>query len=53
MNLIYRASDRGFSVERFHKLCDNIPNTILIVKTEFDVVFGGFSPQAWSGVGAR
>lgn len=53
LNLLYRASDRGFSIDRFHKLCDNIPNTIIIVKTEFDVVFGGFSPQVWSGVGAK
>ena len=46
--LLYRASENDFSALKFHEKCDNIPNTMLLVRTEFDKVIGGFTPLAWN-----
>jgi hypothetical protein len=43
VKLLYRASDNGFSVERFHEKCDGIANTLTLVWTEFDRKIGGFT----------
>ena len=45
--LIYRASEHNFSIEEFHKVCDNLSNTLVLVETEFGKVIGGFSALAW------
>jgi hypothetical protein len=45
--LLYRASNDGFRGEDFHSKCDNQPNTITIVKTNFDHVFGGYTSASW------
>lgn len=45
--LLYRASENGFSIEEFHKTCDNVPNTLLLIETEFGRVIGGFSSLTW------
>jgi hypothetical protein len=47
-SLLYRASEFNFSAAEFHKVCDNIPNTLTIVRTEFDKVIGGYTPLAWN-----
>lgn len=44
---MFRASENNFSVKEFHKLCDGIPNTLTLVKTEFNKVIGGFTPIPW------
>ena len=31
----------------FHKKCDNIPNTLVIVESEGHRRFGGFTPIPW------
>ncbi len=46
--LLYRASENGYSAAKFHERCDNVPNTMLLVKTEFDKVIGGYTPIAWN-----
>ena len=33
MNLLYRASENGFSALEFHKRCDNVAGTITIIET--------------------
>ena len=45
--LLYRASKNAFSIEEFHKMCDNVPNTLVLVETEFGKVIGGFSTSPW------
>jgi hypothetical protein len=39
--------DHGFSNSDFHWRCDGISNTITIIQTTEDFIFGGFTPIAW------
>ena len=48
IELLYRASEHKFSAQSFHKKCDNIADTLTLVKTEFGKVIGGFSHYAWN-----
>lgn len=47
LNLLYRASDHNYLALEFHKKCDNIPNTVVVAKTQFGNVIGGFTPVKW------
>lgn len=44
---LYRASVYDFSAEKFHELCDGIPNTLVLVKNSKGSICGGFTPLAW------
>jgi hypothetical protein len=46
--LIYRASRDGFSASSFHSKCDNYSNTVTIIKTLSNSVFGGFTSAKWT-----
>lgn len=46
-DLLYRASENDFSVAEFHKKCDNIPDTLTIIQTEFGKIIGGYTPLIW------
>ena len=48
VTLIYKASRDGFSSSSFHSNCDNISNTVSIIKTTSNSVFGGFTSASWS-----
>ena len=48
-DLIYKASQDGFSAESFHKHCDYKEGTLIIVKTTGDFIFGGYTEKDWSG----
>ncbi len=45
--LIFRASKDGFKVNDFHRMCDDKPRTLVIIKSNFDNIFGGFSNHPW------
>ncbi|RIB28157.1 hypothetical protein C2G38_2239687 [Gigaspora rosea] len=46
--LLLRGSRDGFTGEVFHKLCDNIPNTVVIVKiNSTNEILGGYNPLIW------
>jgi len=47
-NLLFRASENKFSALEFHKHCDDKGPTIVIIKTEKDLVFGGYNSQSWN-----
>ena len=47
--LIYRASVDGFHSSNFHQKCDNISNTVTIIRSNNGYVFGGFTTQTWEG----
>ena len=49
MKLLYKASLDGDTAENFHKHCNNIANTLTIVKTIKNKRFGGFTKQKWEG----
>lgn len=51
LKLLYRASENAFSASAFHYKCDEIPNTVTLVKTEFGKIIGGFSKYSWNTVG--
>ena len=44
---IYQATVDGGDSKIFHKKCDNIPNTLVIVESEGHRRFGGFTPIPW------
>ena len=50
-NLIYRASQDGFEAAKFHTNCDNKPNTLIVIKSTNDNVFGGYTEQTWNHTG--
>ncbi len=50
---MFRASENGFSAPAFHAKCDNIPNTLTIVKTNFGKTIAAFTPLTWEGSGYK
>ncbi|RIB05363.1 hypothetical protein C2G38_2253853 [Gigaspora rosea] len=46
--LLLRGNRDGFSGEVFHKLCDNIPGTVVVVKiNSTNEILGGYNPLTW------
>ena len=45
---LYQSTKDGGDVTQFHKLCDNIPNTLVLYKSAGDRRFGGFASQCWN-----
>ena len=48
--VIYKLSKDGESVDAFHKLCDNISPTLLLVETSEGRKFGGYTTCIWCSV---
>lgn len=46
--LLYKASRDGFSAKEFQTRCLSIPNTLVIARTNFGKIIGGFNPLVWS-----
>ena len=44
---LYQATVDGGDVSIFHAKCDNIPNTLIIYKSEGNRRFGGFTSNIW------
>jgi len=51
--LIYRATQDGFEASQFHSKCDDKPNTLIIIKSTNDNIFGGYTEHSWSGLGFK
>jgi hypothetical protein len=51
VKLIYRASRDGFAASSFHSKCDDISNTVTIIKTISKSVFVGFTSATWTSNG--
>lgn len=45
--LIYRGSEHGFGAGDFHSKCDNVPNTLTVVKSTSGHIFGGYANATW------
>ena len=45
--LLYRLSTNGNEYTKFHELCDNKCNTLLLVKLADGNILGGFTTQNW------
>ena len=51
IELIYRASRDGFSVNNFHNKCDNKGPTIVVIKVRNSKdIIGGYNPLDWRSV---
>ena len=44
---LYQATIDGDGALKFHLKCDNIPNTLVIIKSAGNRRFGGFTSQTW------
>ena len=47
-DLIYKATRDGDKSENFHSKCDNVENTLVIIKTTLGKIFGGFTTKLWN-----
>ncbi len=48
--LIYRASEHGYTAESFHECCDNKGPTLIIIKSIEGWIFGGYTTRSWKVV---
>ncbi len=46
--LLYRASEHEFSAAKFYECCDRVENVLVIIKTEFSKIIGGFNRLGWN-----
>ncbi len=46
-DLLFRASENGFTAKDFHNQCDNNGQTIIIIKSNFGNIFGGYTKIPW------
>ena len=46
MNLLYQASVDGF--DNFHSKCDGFKNTLVVIKSASNNIFGGYTTADWS-----
>ena len=44
---MYRGSRDGFNANAFHSLCDGKANTVTIIQTDGNYVFGGYTASPW------
>ena len=51
LSLLWRATRDGFKAKDFHRLCNDKPNTLLIIKSTTGYIFGGYASLAWSSSG--
>jgi hypothetical protein len=51
LNKLYQASIDGGEPINFHKKCDNISNTLVLIKSQGKRRFGGFTPIPWKSEG--
>ncbi|RIB08682.1 hypothetical protein C2G38_2044941 [Gigaspora rosea] len=48
-NLLLRGTRDGFTPETFHRLCDNIPGTVVIIKVNgTNKILGRYNPLVWT-----
>ncbi|KAJ4459775.1 hypothetical protein PAPYR_4171 [Paratrimastix pyriformis] len=48
--LVLRGSRDGFEATTFHRLCDRLRGTVVVVQTTTGNVFGGYASVAWNAV---
>lgn len=49
LKLLYRGSRDGFSAVNFHQNCDNRGPTVVLIKSNYGKIFGGFTDASWNG----
>jgi len=51
--LAYKAFDIGDSAKDFHEKCDPLDMSLVLIETDKDVRFGGFTTQSWGGTNQK
>ena len=46
-NHLFRASDHQYSAAKFHDLCDDKEGTLVIIKSNWGNIFGGYTLKSW------
>ena len=49
-SLCYDAKTNGDDKNSFHKFCDNIGPSLLVIKTKSNYIFGGYTKENWENV---
>ena len=49
LNLLYKATVDSDKAEIFHKKCDSAKSTLVLIKSENDKRFGGYTNCSWEG----
>ncbi len=47
LKFLYRGSSDGFTAKAFHTKCDGFKKVLIIIKSDFNHVFGGYSAKGW------
>ena len=47
-DILYRGTEHGFSVPKFHELCDNKQHTLTVIRTEYKKTIFAYSVMAWN-----
>ena len=47
--LVYKASDVGDSSKDFHEAWDKLNMSLVLIETDKDIRFRGFTTQSWGG----
>jgi hypothetical protein len=47
---LYRASEHGFTIASFHRICDNKGPTVVLIRAENGRVAAGYSCVSWTSV---
>ncbi len=47
IELIFKMSENGSSSDDFHRICDNQGPTLILIETNKNRIFGGFTPFSW------
>jgi hypothetical protein len=50
--LLYRATRDGFKASDFHRLCDDHSGTLVVIKSQNNYIFGGYTSQTWNHTGS-
>ena len=46
---IYKGSRDGDNAESFHNKCDDLKGSLILIKSDDEKIFGGFTKQNWDG----
>ena len=52
-NLVYKAFDLDDKAETFHQKCDELEMSLVLIETQKDIRFGGFTRKSWKGNNAK
>ena len=48
-NLVYKAFNDGDKAQTFHEKCDNLGMSLVLIETDKNIRFGGFTMKSWEG----